>query len=45
MQAVFRAVSKTVSEGQIDEVRGGLPADMKYFFPEPWSGLPRRRAG
>jgi uncharacterized protein (DUF2267 family) len=45
MQAVFRAVGESVSEGQIDEVRGGLPADMKYLFPEYWSGLPRRRAG
>lgn len=45
MQAVFRAVSGTVSEGQIDEVRGGLPADMKYLFPDDWSGLARQRAG
>jgi CBS domain-containing protein/uncharacterized protein (DUF2267 family) len=35
MQAVFRVVSETVSEGQIDEVRGQLPADMKYLFPVP----------
>lgn len=45
MQAVFRVVSETVSEGQIDEVRGGLPADMKYLFPDDRSGLPRRRVG
>jgi CBS domain-containing protein/uncharacterized protein (DUF2267 family) len=45
MQAVFRVVSESVSEGQIDEVRGGLPADMKYLFPDYWSGLPRRRVG
>lgn len=45
MQAVFRVVSESVSEGQIDEVRGGLPAEMKYLFPEYWSGLPQRRAG
>lgn len=45
MQTVFRVVSESVSEGQIDEVRGGLPTEMKYLFPEFWAGLPRRRAG
>jgi uncharacterized protein (DUF2267 family) len=35
MQTVFRAVSDTVSEGQIDEVRGQLPEEMKYLFPAP----------
>lgn len=44
MQGVFRVVGEMVSEGQIDEVRGGLPADMKYLFPEYWSGSPRQRA-
>lgn len=44
MQSVFRVVGEAVSEGQIDEVRGGLPADMKYLFPDSWAGLPRRRA-
>jgi uncharacterized protein (DUF2267 family) len=34
MEAVFRAVSDTVSEGQIDEVRAQLPEAMKYLFPE-----------
>ena len=35
MQAVFRVVSETVSEGQIDEVRGQLPEPRKYLFPAP----------
>jgi CBS domain-containing protein/uncharacterized protein (DUF2267 family) len=44
MQAVFRVNSDTVSEGQIDEVRGQLPGEMKYLFPEFWTNLPGRRA-
>lgn len=35
MQAVFRVIGDTVSEGQIDEVRGQLPEQMKYLFPAP----------
>lgn len=35
MEAVFRVVSETVSEGQIDEVRGQLPEAMKHLFPVP----------
>ncbi len=33
MQAVFRVIGETVSEGQINEVRGELPKQMKYLFP------------
>ena len=33
MHEAFRVISETVSEGQIDEVRGGLPEQMKYLFP------------
>ncbi len=33
LQAIFRAVSNTVSPGQIKEVRGQLPEEMKYLFP------------
>lgn len=32
MQTVFRVIGETVSQGQIDEVRGGLPEQMKYLF-------------
>jgi len=34
MQAVFTVIAKTVSAGQISEVRGQLPDDMKQLFPE-----------
>lgn len=33
MQAVFNAVCDTVSAGQINEVRGQLPQDMKHLLP------------
>ena len=33
LQAVFSAITKTVSVGQINEVRGQLPEEMKQFFP------------
>ncbi|HKS72530.1 MAG TPA: CBS domain-containing protein [Terriglobales bacterium] len=33
LQAVFTAISKTVSKGQIGEVRGQLPEEMKHLFP------------
>jgi uncharacterized protein (DUF2267 family) len=32
MQAVFRAVGQVVAAGQIKEVRGQLPEDMKDLF-------------
>lgn len=34
LRAVFRVVSERVSAGQIKEVRGQLPEDMKILFPE-----------
>lgn len=34
LRAVFRVVSERVSAGQISEVRGQLPEDMKLLFPE-----------
>lgn len=37
MQAVFKAVGNTVAAGQINEVRGHLPQDMKHLFPTPAS--------
>lgn len=33
LQAVFTAISNTVSAGQIEEVRGQLPDEMKQLFP------------
>ena len=33
LQAVFEAVSNTVSAGQINEVRGQLPEEMKHLLP------------
>lgn len=33
LQAVFSAIRNTVSVGQVDEVRGQLPEEMKYLFP------------
>jgi uncharacterized protein (DUF2267 family) len=33
LQAVFKALSNTVSAGQIHEVRGQLPEEMKHLFP------------
>lgn len=33
LQEVFSAITSTVSAGQINEVRGQLPEDMKQFFP------------
>jgi CBS domain-containing protein/uncharacterized protein (DUF2267 family) len=35
LQAVFEAVGNTVSAGQINEVRGQLPEEMKDLFPLP----------
>lgn len=35
LQTVFKAVSDLVAPGQIREVRGQLPEDMKHFFAEP----------
>jgi CBS domain-containing protein/uncharacterized protein (DUF2267 family) len=37
MQSVFKAVSNAVAAGQINEVRGQLPEDMKHLFPAPRS--------
>jgi uncharacterized protein (DUF2267 family) len=33
LQAVFRIISDSVTAGQIDEVRGQLPEEMKTLFP------------
>ena len=33
LKAIFAAISNTVSQGQIDEVRGQLPDEMKELFP------------
>jgi uncharacterized protein (DUF2267 family) len=33
LRAVCQAVADTVTEGQIKEVRGQLPEDMKHLFP------------
>lgn len=33
MKAVFKAISETVSPGQIEEVRGQLPEEMKHLLP------------
>ncbi len=33
LRAIFTALRNTVSAGQIEEVRGQLPEDMKHFFP------------
>jgi uncharacterized protein (DUF2267 family) len=35
MRAIFAAVSNSVSAGQINEVRGQLPEEMKDLFPPP----------
>lgn len=35
MAAVFKAVGAAVAVGQINEVRGQLPDDMKHLFPAP----------
>lgn len=37
MVAVFRAVGDAVTAGQINEVRGQLPDDMKHLLPAPGS--------
>lgn len=34
MSAVFAVIAMTVAAGQIDEVRGQLPDDMKQLFPD-----------
>lgn len=34
MGAVFKAVGETVSAGQIEEVRGQLPEEMKHLLPQ-----------
>jgi uncharacterized protein (DUF2267 family) len=33
LRAVFKVISKSVSPGQIEEVRGQLPEEMKTLFP------------
>jgi uncharacterized protein (DUF2267 family) len=33
MLGVFKAVGNAVAAGQIDQVRGQLPDDMKHLFP------------
>jgi uncharacterized protein (DUF2267 family) len=35
LHAVPKAVSDVVAPGQISEVRGQLPQEMKYLFAEP----------
>lgn len=35
LRAVFRVVSETVSAGQIKEVRGQLPEEIRMLFPAP----------
>jgi len=34
MKSVFKTIGETVSAGQIEEVRGQLPEEMKHLFPE-----------
>jgi uncharacterized protein (DUF2267 family) len=34
LRAVFKVISESVSAGQIEEVRGQLPKEMKALFPE-----------
>ncbi len=34
MKAVFKTIGETVSAGEIEEVRGQLPEEMKHLFPQ-----------
>jgi uncharacterized protein (DUF2267 family) len=34
--AVFELLSKKISAGEIEDVRGGLPEELQQLWPEPY---------